>query len=90
MDHLFSDGESRFYNLGSDKGYSVREVIDTVESVTGGPVVTHLGPRRPGDPAVLVADSGRIRQDLRWAPQRDVLEIMVRDAWGFYTRNGWA
>ncbi len=73
-------GEHRIYNLGSGSGYSVREVIEVVEQVTGRPVPTVEGPRRAGDPARLVASSERIQADLGWSRKRS-LEDMVRDAW---------
>lgn len=76
------DGGHRIYNLGSGTGYSVREVIDTARSVTGSSIESVEAPRRPGDPAVLVASSERIRADLGWSPERD-LAAMIGDAWAF-------
>jgi len=73
-------GEHRIYNLGSGSGYSVREVLQVVERVTGRQVPTTEGPRRPGDPARLVASSARIERDLGWQRRHD-LDDMVRDAW---------
>ena len=73
-------GEHRIYNLGSGSGYSVREVLQVVERVTGRKVPTATGPRRPGDPARLIASSERIERDLGWQ-RRHGLEDMVRDAW---------
>ena len=58
------DGASRTYNLGNGRGFSVREVIETCREVTGHPIPAIVGPRRPGDPAVLVAGSDRIRREL--------------------------
>ncbi len=73
-------GEHRIYNLGSGSGYSVREVLAVVERVTGQGVPIVEGPRRPGDPARLVASSERIERDLGWQRRRS-LDDMVRDAW---------
>ncbi|GAB2847536.1 UDP-glucose 4-epimerase GalE [Actinocorallia aurea] len=75
-------GAHRIYNLGSGRGYSVQEVIDVCREVTGHPIPTMVEPRRPGDPAVLVASSEKIQAELGWKPERD-LHAMVRDAWEF-------
>ncbi len=73
-------GEHRIYNLGCGSGYSVREVIAAVREVTGHPVPVEDGPRRPGDPARLVASSARIARDVGWSAQH-YLTDMVRDAY---------
>ncbi|HEX3388345.1 MAG TPA: UDP-glucose 4-epimerase GalE [Streptosporangiaceae bacterium] len=73
-------GQHRIYNLGSESGFSNLEVLAECRSVTGVDIPAEVGPRRPGDPAVLVASSARIRADLGWAPERD-LRAMVADAW---------
>ena len=73
--------EKLIYNLGSGFGFSVREVVDTVRRVTGHPIPTHDAARRPGDPAVLVASSEKIKRDLNWKPQHADLEDIVRSAW---------
>jgi UDP-glucose 4-epimerase len=75
------------YNLGNGKGYSVREVIETVRRVTGCDFSVKEGERRPGDPPVLVASSGRIRADLGWIPQYPDLESIVAHAWGWRRQN---
>jgi UDP-glucose 4-epimerase len=69
------------YNLGTGRGFSVREVVDTVRRVTGHPIPAREVARRPGDPAVLVAGSESIKRDLRWQPQFPDLESIVRSAW---------
>lgn len=81
---LEQGGASAAYNLGSGTGMSVREVIDTVGRVTGAPVPHSIGPRRPGDPARLVASSGRARQELGWTPKMGDLETIVRTAWRWH------
>jgi UDP-glucose 4-epimerase len=75
-------GQHRVYNLGNGAGFSVREVIDVCREVTGIDIGTETGPRRPGDPAVLVASSARIRSELGWRAERD-LRAMAADAWRF-------
>lgn len=69
------------YNLGTGRGFSVREVVETVRRVTGHAIPAREVPRRPGDPAVLVAGSESIKRDLRWQPQFPELESIVRSAW---------
>ncbi|MFL6128546.1 MAG: UDP-glucose 4-epimerase GalE [Mycobacteriales bacterium] len=76
-------GEHRIYNLGNGAGFSVQDVIEAVRRVTGHPVPTKAAPRRPGDPAVLVAGSARIREDLGWVPRKPTVDEMVADAWDF-------
>ena len=73
---------SRIYNLGcGGAGYSVRDVIDTAQRVTGKDIPTRFGPRRPGDPAVLVASSDRIKRELGWQPQFQDLGMIIESAW---------
>jgi UDP-glucose 4-epimerase len=76
--------ESRVYNLGSGRGYSVREVIDTARRLTGHAIPAVVGPRRPGDPAVLVASSAKIQRELGWRPQFDSVESIVESAWRWH------
>jgi UDP-glucose 4-epimerase len=75
-------GQHRVYNLGSESGSSNLEVLAECRTVTGMDIPAEIGPRRPGDPAVLVASSAKIRADLGWRPERD-LRAMVADAWAF-------
>jgi len=69
------------YNLGSGRGFSVREVIETVRKVTGHAIPVCESPRRPGDPAVLVASPEKILRQLGWKPQFADLESIVSSAW---------
>src|SRR5688572_24821944 len=69
------------FNLGCGDGYTVKEVIDAAKTVTGRDIPIKTGPRRPGDPAVLVASADRIAQTLGWHPQESSLEAIVRSAW---------
>jgi UDP-glucose 4-epimerase len=78
-------GTHEIFNLGSGSGYSVREVVEVCRSVTGAEIPAVEGPRRPGDPAVLIASSAKISDRLGWKPQRD-LTAMVADAWAFARR----
>jgi UDP-glucose 4-epimerase len=73
-------GEHKVYNLGSGTGFSNREVLAACAEVTGRPIPARAAPRRPGDPAVLVASSQRIGAELGWRPARGLAE-MAADAW---------
>ncbi len=78
-------GAHAIYNLGSGTGYSNRQVIDAVRSVTGLPVPVHEQGRRAGDPATLIASNDAARERLGWSPTRD-LHTMVADAFAFLSR----
>ncbi len=78
---LENGGESTAFNVGTGTPWSVRQVIDTVESVVGRPVPWTLGPRRPGDPAALFADGARIRGELGWVPRYSSLTDLVTHTW---------
>jgi len=75
-------GQHRIFNLGNGAGFSVREVIEVCRSVTGKEIEVETGPRRAGDPAVLVASSAKIQSELGWRAERD-LRAMAADAWSF-------
>ncbi len=76
-------GEHRRYNLGNGTGFSNKEVIDAVRTVTGHPIPVEMAPRRPGDPAVLVASSTKARTELGWTPQHPSLTEIITDAHNF-------
>lgn len=83
LERLRDGKESAAYNLGNSRGHSVREVIATVERVTGQKVPVQSAPRREGDPAVLVADSKRAMSELGWRPRFNDLETIIRHAWNW-------
>lgn len=83
MESLDRLGERR-YNLGNGQGFTVREVIETARKVTGHPIPAVVGPRRPGDPAVLVASSETIRAELGWQPRYPNLESIIASAWEWH------
>lgn len=94
LSHLRAGGASAVFNCGYSRGYSVLQVIDAVKRVSGVDFEVRLSPRRPGDPASIVAGSERIRADLGWVPEHDDLDRIVAQAlaWerkldGFKTRN---
>ncbi len=72
------------YNLGNGNGYSVLEVIETARAVTGHPIPAAMRPRRPGDPAILIASSGKIRAELGWQPRHPDLAEIVGSAWEWH------
>ncbi len=72
IDHLARGGASDIFNLGCGGGHSVRAVLDVARKVTGASIDAQLGPRRAGDPAVLIASSARIVAQLGWRPRRRV------------------
>jgi UDP-glucose 4-epimerase len=84
--HLERGGSSEVFNCGYGHGFSVREVIDAVREVSGVDFPVGQGPRRPGDPAVLVAGNRRIRETLGWQPRHDDLAFIVRTAWQWEQR----
>ncbi|MEU2173790.1 UDP-glucose 4-epimerase GalE [Nocardia sp. NPDC019219] len=81
-------GTHRIYNLGSGTGFSVREVISACERVTGLPIAAQDAPRRPGDPATLIASSERAMAELGWRPEHNELDEIVTDAWAFLQSLG--
>ena len=87
LDALLDGAGSSVYNLGNGRGFSVREVIDVATRVTGRTIPWQLGPRRPGDPARLVADSGKAKRELGWAPNYAELETIIRHAWDYRRRH---
>ena len=80
LQHLEQGGDSFALNLGTGHGHSVLEVIHAAEAATGKPVRRTIGPRRPGDPPILVADASKAKQVLGWTAQRDLAQI-VNSAW---------
>jgi UDP-glucose-4-epimerase GalE len=84
--HLLRGGESAPFNLGVGAGYSVRQVIQMAERVSGRRVPYQEGPRRAGDPATLVADATRARQVLGWTPSHSSLETILETAWRWFSR----
>jgi UDP-glucose-4-epimerase GalE len=86
LESLANGGTSKKYNVGTGHGYSVNEVIGAVEHVTGKKVPFEFGPRREGDPPLLVADSTRLQRELGWTPVDSELERIVETAWRWANR----
>jgi UDP-glucose 4-epimerase len=77
MELLKSANRSFDFNLGTESGYSVLEIIEKIKQVTGKDVPWEMGPRRPGDPPVLVADSTKARKVLDWSPKFDLTSVVT-------------
>jgi UDP-glucose-4-epimerase GalE len=86
VEALAAGSVSRRFNAGTGRGFSVREVLRAVEEVAGKPVPYSIGPRREGDPPLLVADSGRLQQELDWTPRHSDLRTIVETAWRWEMR----
>lgn len=84
LKHVLNESPSRVFNLGTGKGFSVREVIDQSRAVTNMPVPIVEGERRPGDCTMLVSGSQRAEQELGWVPKRSDMASMIRDAWNWH------
>jgi UDP-glucose-4-epimerase GalE len=83
VEHLLAEGDSDVFNVGTGQGHSVKEVLESVERVTGRHVPHMIGPRREGDPPSLVANSDKLQKRLGWKPMRAELDRIVGDAWAF-------
>lgn len=84
LEALLGGAPSNIYNLGNGQGYSNREVIETARRITNQPIRVSEAPRRPGDPAILVASSDRIKRDLGWKPKYPALEEIISTAWQWH------
>ena len=80
-------GDMRFYNLGIGRGYSVKEVLDSVRRVTGIDFPVEYGPRRPGDPAILYANADKIRHELGWLARYVEIDPIVATAWRWFEKH---
>jgi UDP-glucose 4-epimerase len=77
-------GIHRVFNLGNGTGFTNRQVVEVVREVTGHPIPVEVAPRRPGDPAELVASSDKAKRELGWHPEKPDLHDIITDAWNFY------
>jgi len=90
VDRLLAGASSASINLGTGRGYSVRDVISAVGKISGRTVPVLESDRRPGDPPALIADPQLGRSVLGWAPSRSDLLTIVRTAWGWHQKNALA
>ena len=84
LNYLRNGGESDFFNLGSGRGFSVKEIISTAEKVTAQKINVKLGSRRAGDPARLIASSDKAKKFLNWTPRFDDIEKIISTAWNWH------
>jgi len=87
LEALLGGRDNSIYNLGNSTGYSVRQIIDTARSITGHTIPAITAPRRKGDPAVLIADSGRIREQLGWQPRYENIREIIQTAWQWHRQE---
>lgn len=87
LNWLADEGESQIFNLGNGSGFSVKEVIEAARKVTGHEIPAELGPRRAGDPPVLVASSEEITSKLGWHPTYPGLEEIIETAWEWHKKH---
>lgn len=87
LDRLRDGGNTTVYNLGSGTGFSVKEVIDIARKVTRKDILVEIGERRAGDPAMLIASSEKIRQELGWKPEQDDMEKIIASAWKWHSEH---
>lgn len=84
LHHLMNGGESDIFNLGSNTGYSVLEMIEAARKVTGHPIPMQIGERRAGDPALLIASSEKAKNILGWQPEFTDIEEIIASAWKWH------
>jgi len=87
LEHLLAGGANTTYNLGNSTGYSVTQIIETAREITGHDIPAQTVARRAGDPAVLIADSNSIRQELGWQPAYEDVGEIIRSAWAWHRRE---
>ena len=86
-DYLIKNNEDLIVNLGSEQGLSVREIVETARRVTGKPIPSIDSPRRPGDPAKLVATSTYAKKELGWSAKYSDLDTIISSTWHVYEEN---
>lgn len=84
LDYLAGGGASQYFNLGTQNGMSVREMIAVAKEVTQRDFKVEEAPRRPGDPAILIASSDKIRQVTGWMPTHSDVKNIIADAWNWH------
>jgi UDP-glucose 4-epimerase len=87
LERLLGGEPGGIYNLGSSRGYTVREVIELARRITGHPIPAIEAPRRPGDPAILVASPEKAQRELGWQPRFAALEKIIETAWAWHRRE---
>jgi len=87
LDYLRKGGNSNILNLGSNEGFSVKQIIETAREVTGKEIPVRIGKRRPGDPSILIASSDKAKGVLGWNPTRTSVKQIIKDAWNWHSSH---
>jgi UDP-glucose 4-epimerase len=87
LKYLLDDGETTVFNLGNGEGFSVKEVITAAREITGLPIAVEEGPRRAGDPAILIGSATKARKVLGWDPQYSQIEVILDHAWRWHQKR---
>jgi len=85
--YLAGDNESNFFNVGSGKGYSNKEIVEKIKEVSGADFLVEIGPRRAGDPDAIYADNTKIKKILNWEPKHSDLETIIKTAWNWHKNH---
>ncbi|WP_249869131.1 UDP-glucose 4-epimerase GalE [Oceanobacillus saliphilus] len=87
LEYLRDNGKSDVFNLGSNQGFSVKEMIETARNVTGKEIPAKIGERRAGDPSILIASSEKAKRILGWNPTRTAITKIMEDAWNWHSTH---
>jgi UDP-glucose 4-epimerase len=87
MNYLINQGESNIFNLGSNQGFSVKEIIEAARDVTKHPIPVRIGERRAGDPSTLIASSQKAEKILGWQPKCTLVHAIIADAWNWHQHH---
>jgi len=87
LDYLEEQEESNIFNLGSNQGFSVKEMIETAKTITNREIPVQIGDRRAGDPSVLIASSDKAKKILGWNPTRTSITKLMEDAWNWHVHH---
>jgi UDP-glucose 4-epimerase len=82
--YLQNGGDSNIFNLGSSTGFSVKEIVESVRTITGHQIPAKVEGRRAGDPSILIASSEKAKQILSWNPNRTSIDVIIKDAWNWH------
>ncbi|KGM99700.1 UDP-glucose 4-epimerase GalE [Clostridium botulinum] len=87
LERLQSGSDSAIFNLGNGTGFSVKEIIDVTKKITGIDIPSEIAPRRPGDPAILIASSESAKKQLNWNPKYNSVETIIETAWNWHKNH---
>lgn len=87
LEYLKAGNPSNFFNLGSNNGYSVKEMLEAAREVTGKEIAAEVGPRRAGDPSRLVASSEKVKDTLGWNPEYTDIKAIIQTAWDWHVSH---